>query len=182
MRRPAALLAAALVLGGAATLSFPGAAAAQPPPTSSARLQGTFRLAGRITVAVNVFGERLGQPITRFWTFTPQCPSGPCRSVLLTRRRARRTDRLLLIERSPGHYTGRGRFYAPLRCSGRIYRPGEVAPYMISVRVTTAIVSADGTVVAGRISATYTNPRRTNLTPCVEPPSHDAATYHGHII
>jgi hypothetical protein len=170
------------VLAGAAPAALPGSAAAQSPPVTAARLEGSFRLAGRITVAVNVFGERVGQVITRIWTFHPQCPSGPCPSVLLIRRRAHRTDRLLLIERGPGHYTGRGRFYAPLGCGGRIYRPGEVAPFMVSVRVTTAIVSADGTIVAGRVSATYRNPARTNLTPCVEPPSHDAATYDGHLI
>jgi hypothetical protein len=48
------------------------------------------------------------------------------------------------------------------------------------VTVTQAITTDSG-VVAGRINATYTNRARQNLTRCVEPPSHDAATYHGHL-
>jgi hypothetical protein len=174
--RPAALLiGAALVLAGA-----PPAAQAQTPPPGAARLQGTFQLAGRITTAVNVLGERAGQTFVRTWTFTPQCAAGPCASVTLTRPRAGGTDTVTLTEHQPGHYTGSGQFYAPLRCAGRTNPRGELVPFRVSVTVTTAIVSG-GTTVAGRINATYTNAARTNLTRCVEPPSHDAATYHGHL-
>jgi hypothetical protein len=86
-----------------------------------------------------------------------------------------------LTQRSPGHYAGSAQFYVPLRCAGRLYPQGELVPYRVIVTVTTAIVASDGTVVAGRINATYTNRARTNLTPCVAPPSHDAASYHGHL-
>ncbi len=128
-----------------------------------------------------MLGERTRQTFTRTWTFTPQCAAGPCSSVTLSRPRAGGTDTVLLTERSPGSYTGSAQFYVPLRCSGRLYPQGESVPFSVTVTITTAIVTADGTTVAGRIDATYANRARTNLTPCVEPPSHDAASYHGHL-
>jgi hypothetical protein len=54
-------------------------------------------------------------------------------------------------------------------------------PYTITVRVTAAAIAA-GVDAATRVSAVYTNRSRTNLTPCVAVPGHDAATYHGHLI
>jgi hypothetical protein len=168
----------ALALAGAAVAA--PAAAAQSAPVAAARLQGTFLLAGRITTAVNVTGERRGQAVTRTWTFTPQCPAGPCSTVLLSRQRAGGSDTLLLTENGSGHYTGSGQFYAPLRCRRRTNPRGELVPFQIAVTVTTAIVSGDE-VVAGRVSATYTGRARQNLTRCVLPPSRDAATYHGHL-
>jgi hypothetical protein len=156
------------------------AAAAQTPPAAGARLQGTFLLAARVTMAVNVAGERRGQTFIRTWTFTPQCAAGPCSSVLLTRQRAGGTDTLLLTEQPSGQYTGSGQFYAPLRCRRRTNPRGELVPFQVAVTITTTIVS-DGTVVAGRINATYVNRARQNLTRCVQPPSRDAATYHGHL-
>jgi hypothetical protein len=171
----------AAALGVLAALAAAPAASAQTAPVASARLQGSFELAGRITTAVNVLGERRGQTFTRTWTFTPQCPAGPCSSVTLSRPRAGGTDSVLLTERSPGQYAGSGQFYAPLSCSGRLYPRGQSVPFSVTVTITTAIVDSDGTVVAGRINATYSNRARSNLTPCVEPPSHDAASYHGHL-
>jgi hypothetical protein len=171
------LAAAALALQAMAA----PAASAQTAPIGAARLQGTFELAGRVTVAVNVAGEHRGQTVSRIWTVTPQCPAGPCTSVLLNRTRKRGRDTLLLTERSPGHYAGTGRFYAPLRCRGRINPRGELVPFVVTVTITHAMV-AGGQATADRVNATYMNPRRRNLTRCVEPPSHDAATYHGHLI
>jgi hypothetical protein len=176
MSRRTAALGLVAILAAAAP-----AASAQTAPVSAARLQGTFELAGRITTAVNVLGERRGQTFDRTWTFTPQCAAGPCSSVMLSRPRAGGTDTLILTERSPGQYAGSARFYAPLRCSGRLYPQGQTVPFTVTVTITTAIIDSGGAVVVGRINATYTNRGRSNLTPCVEPPSHDAATYHGHI-
>lgn len=181
-RRTAGMLrrrAAALTI--LASLAVAPAASAQTAPVAAARLQGSFLLAGRITTAVNVAGEHRGQTFGRTWTFTPQCATGPCTSVTLTRPRAGGTDTIVLTEKEPGSYAGSGQFYAPLRCAGRLYPQGESVPFGVSVTITTAIVAADGSVVAGRVNATYTNRARTNLTPCVEPPSHDAASYHGHL-
>lgn len=172
--------AAALGILAALAASAP-AASAQTAPVASARLEGSFELAGRITTAVNVLGERPRQTFTRTWTFTPGCAAGPCSSVTLSRPRAGGTDSVLLTERSPGQYAGSGQFYAPLSCSGHLYPRGQSVPFNVTVTITTAIVEPDGTIVAGRINATYGNRSRSNLTPCVEPPSHDAASYHGHL-
>jgi hypothetical protein len=183
-RRRAAVaraLPVALALAVSATAATAPVATAQTAPISAARLQGSFLLAGRITTAVNVFGERRGQTFTRIWVFNPQCPAGPCTSVMLTRPRAGGHDTLLLTERSAGHYTGAGQFYVPLRCRRRVNPRGELVPFQISVTVTQPITTDSG-VLAGRINATYTERGRHNLTRCVEPPSHDAATYHGHLI
>jgi hypothetical protein len=176
MRHRAAALAVLAALAAGAP-----AASAQTAPVETARLQGSFVLAGRITTAVNVLHERRGQAFTRTWTFTPGCAAGPCSTVTLSRPRAGGTDTVLLTERRPGQYAGSGRFYAPLTCSDRLYPHGQSVPFTVTVTITTAIVASDGTVIAGRINATYSNRARSNLTPCVEPPSHDAASYHGHI-
>ena len=175
------LVAEALALGA---LAAPPVASAQSTSqsTAEARLQGAFQLAGRVTTAVNVRGERRGQTVNRVWTFTPQCDAGPCATVLLSRPRAGGTDTVTLTQTTPGHYAGSAQCYVGLRCAGRLYPQGELVQFRVAVAVTTAIVASDGTVVAGRINATYTNRARTNLTPCVEPPSHDAASYHGHLI
>jgi hypothetical protein len=172
-----ALCATATAIGAGA----PASAFAQSAPISAARLQGRFQLAGRITTAVNVAGERRRQTFSRIWTFTPGCAAGPCTSVTLTRPRAGGSDTVVLTERKPGQYAGRGQFYAPLRCRGRVNPRGELVPFEITVTITSAVVDSSGGVLAGRINAAYTNRGRRNLTRCVEPPSHDAATYHGHL-
>lgn len=176
-RRLAALIALALAAGAA----WAPAASAQGAPGATARLEGSFQLTGRITAAVNVAGERRGQTFSRIWSFSPQCEAGPCTSVVLTRPRAGGSDTVLLTEQSSGYYTGAGQFYAPLRCRGRINLRGELVPFQVSVTITDTTVTSDG-VVAQAVSTTYTNLSRTNLTRCVQPPSHDAATYQGQLI
>ncbi len=155
--------------------------ATPPPPVSAARLQGQFQLAGRVTVAFDVRGERRGERVLRTWTFTPMCPTGPCPAVTLVRSRARGTDTLLLHRTAPARYAGRGSFLAPLRCAGRTYPKGEKVPFTITVRITAAAVS-NGIVVATRVRASYANHKRVNLTPCVAVLGHDGAQYHGHLI
>ena len=169
---------AAVTLAMSATAA---SATAQSPSIETARLQGSFELAGRITAAFNVRGEHVGQMVTRIWTFTSSCPAGPCRTVGLLRARGRGHDSLLLHQLAPGYYVGKGRFYAPLRCGTHINRHGELVPFTIALHITSAIVQ-NGVVIAARINASYLNRRRINLTRCVVLKSHDAATYHGHLI
>jgi hypothetical protein len=163
-------LAAAAVL---AILAFAGSASAQTPATD-ALLNGTFQMSGRVSVAANVRGERTGQVVTRTWTFTPQCTTAPCATVQLVRGRANGTDTIILGQTSTGTYAGSGVFYAPLRCSGRVYPRGQEIPFRITVRIT----ATDGTT-ASAISATYVNRQRTNLTPCIGVLGHDSARYTG---
>jgi len=149
----------------AATAALAPGAAGQPAP----QLQGTFQMTGRVTVAHNVRGEHVGQIVQRTWTFTPLCPTLPCPTVQLVRQRATGTDSLTLHETSPDVYTGDGRYVAPLRCAGRIYRPGQAVPYTITVHVTPT----------GQLRATYVNRSRINLTPCIGVLGHDSARYIG---
>jgi hypothetical protein len=157
-------------------LAVPGlaASASAQPSAPDALLKGTFQMSGRVTVASNVRGERVGQVVTRTWTFTPECTSAPCATVQLVRGRANATDTLTLQRTRTGTYAGSGLFYAPLRCSARIYPQGQEIPFRISVRVT----ATTGTT-ASAISATYVNRERTNLTPCVGVLGHDSARYVG---
>jgi hypothetical protein len=157
------------------------AIAAAPVPTGTAHLNGSFLLAGRVTVANNVRGEYRGQSLHRTWTFTAQCVTGPCAQVTLVRPRAGGTDRLTLNQRSPGYYVGYSTFYRPLRCGSRMYARGERVPFRIAVRVTQALVS-HGQIIASRINATYRNTVRYNLTPCVAYLGYDSASYHGHVV
>jgi hypothetical protein len=170
------------VLAGLLTLAAPLAAAipagARPPLASTARLQGQFEMTGRITVAKRISGEHVGQTIARTWTFTPLCASGPCQTVSLTRQRQAGTDTLVLRLVSADRYSGRGRFYVPLRCGRRTIRRGESVPFKIRVRVTGTALEG-GVPIATQLTASYVNRKRKNLTRCVAKPGHDAAVYSG---
>jgi hypothetical protein len=175
MRRALAFL--TLVLAASPALAATPAAA---PSLGAARLEGPFQLAGRVTVAKLIPGERAGQTVSRTWTFNPACPAGACDTVTLVRARASGADRLLLHRRKPGYYVGDGTFFAPVRCGSQIYVKGAAVPFTITVRVT-GLLAAPGVLVASRVSASYVNRSRRNLTPCVGVLGHDAATYHGHL-
>lgn len=180
MRVRRTTLAAALAITAVASA---GPAAAQTDPTlGAARLAGNFQLAGQITTAVRVPGERKGQTITRTWSFVPTCQIGACPTVGLLRRRSNGADRLILTRKRPGYYVGNGSFYAPLRCGRTMIRRGLLVPFTVSVTVTMALRDPNGTLVATRVNATYTNNARRNLTTCVAVPGHDAASYHGHVL
>jgi hypothetical protein len=177
--------AASALTGLTAAIALAASAQAAPstpaPSPAAARLQGVFQLTGRITVAVDVRGEHVGQKVRRRWTFAPECATGACAAVRLTRQRTGGVDRLTLALRRPGYYTGSGSFYAPLRCGRRTLRHGELVPFTISVQITKAFVFGNA-VLARQISATYTNRRRINLTRCVTPLIHDAARYRGQLL
>ena len=176
-RRARSLLAvtvASLGLGAGA-----GGAAAQPAPGAEARLGGTFQLTGRVTAAHDVRGEQVGEVVLRTWTFTPLCVTGPCAQVRLFRGRANAGDTLILTQGTPGHYSGTGLFFAPLKCAGTVYSAGEEVPFTINVQVTATTTAPDGTVLAQQISATYVNKSRLNLTRCVIVLGHDSARYTG---
>jgi hypothetical protein len=168
--------AAGLIAVAASLAAAP--ARAQPPLAGSARLEGRFQLTGRVTVARHVLGERVGDTVLRTWTFSPLCEVGPCQSVALARQRAAGIDRLVLHLTAANRYTGTGRFFAPLRCGGRVVAKGESVPFRIGVHITGAAL-VNGVSVATHVTASYTNRTRTNLTPCVAVPGHDAAVYQG---
>jgi hypothetical protein len=136
-------------------------------------------MTGRVTVERYVRGEHVGEVVQRTWTFTPLCATGPCAQVRLFRGRASDTDTLILTETAPGHYSGSGRFFAPLKCAGTVYSMGEEVPYLINLQVTATTAAPDGTVLAQQISATYVNKSRKNLTRCVIVLGHDSARYTG---
>ncbi len=174
-----ALVAWALIAAASAAAQAPPAPP-QPAPPAAARLEGPFLLAGRVTVATDVLGEHVGQRVSRRWTFTSPCPTGPCAQVALVRARAGGRDHMILRQVSPGYYVGTGSFYSPLRCGTHIYSRGELVPFRITVRITAAEVLA-GADVASTVRASYTNTSRTNLTACVGILGHDAASYQGQL-
>jgi hypothetical protein len=170
------------VLAGLLLLAAPLAAAiparAQSPLADTARLQGQFELTGRITVAKRIRGEHVGETAFRTWTFSPLCAAGPCQTVALARRRQAGTDTLVLHLVSADRYSGRGRFYVPLRCGRRTIRHGESVPFRIGVHITAAALDG-GVPVATQLTASYVSRKRKNLTRCVARPGHDAAVYTG---
>ncbi len=170
-----ARLAAATLLTVLAAAGLSTSASAQPLAPNPV-LRGSFQMSGRVTAAYDVRGERVGQLVTRTWTFNPLCSTGPCASVQLVRGRSGGTDTLTLQQTGPDAYAGSGLFYAPLRCSGRIYARGQEIPFRIAVRIT-ATTGTD----ASAISATYVNRERTNLTPCIGVLGHDSARYTGQL-
>jgi hypothetical protein len=183
MRRLLAL-ALALALGGA--LAGVGAdPAGGAGLLASARLQGAFAMTGRVTDALNVRGEHVGETVRRAWTFTSTCPAGACSTVALRRARSRTDpfaiDQLTLRRSSAGGYRGTATFLAPQQCAGTRYAKGSAVPFTITVWVTAA-ASIDGQVVASAVRAVYRNPKRIGLTRCVTPPAHDAARYTGKLV
>ena len=177
-RRRSRALVIALAAASLASVAGAGAAAAQPAAVQP-RLAGTYQMAGRVTAAHDVRGEHVGEVVGRTWTFTPLCISGPCAQVRLFRGRANATDPLILTQTAPGHYTGTGRFYSPLKCAGTVYSMGEEVPYRVNLRVTATTTAPDGTVLAQQISATYVNKSRLNLTRSVIVLGYDSARYTG---
>lgn len=175
-------LAVVTVLAGiTAPASARGSALVSESP-APVRLQGTFAMAGTVTIAHHVYGEHRGERVRRTWAFLPQCAIGTCRRVLLARRRSNRRllDLVMLVRQPSGTYRGRGRFWVALRCAGRVIALGGVATETITARVTrTRLIGA--TRFATALSATYTNPRRANLTRCPGGIGHDAASYRGHL-
>jgi hypothetical protein len=171
-------LSLSLVIAAIASAAV-GSAQAQASPR--ARLQGTFTMAGLVTVARHVPGEQAGQHVTRTWTFTPACPAGPCTTVQVVRTRINGSDTVVLHLRPGGFYAGGGIFYVPLGCAGRRYPHGEQVPFKLTVRVT-GKTFVNGTVIATRLAATYRNRARKNLTPCVAVLGHDAARYGGTLV
>jgi hypothetical protein len=145
-----------------------------------ARVTGAFSMRARVTVAVNVRGERAGELLTRRWVITPRgCRGDLCRSLVLERQRGGHRDSRLILRRvGAGRYTGEGSFYVALSCLHRVYARGSRARYRIALRIVTAI-TVGGVRFARRIAATYVNPARSDTTPCPLGPSHDAARYTG---
>lgn len=146
-----------------------------------ARVIGTFVMVARVTAARNVRGERAGQLLVRRWRIVSRgCSGSVCKTLALDRERsAARHDHLTLHRVRAGRYSGRGVFYAALRCRGRTYRRGSRVPYRITLSVQ-ATATVEGIAFARRISASYENPKRSDVTPCPLGPSHDAAVYAGH--
>jgi hypothetical protein len=146
--------------------------------SSAARLQGTWSMNARVTRATNVRGEKKGQRFKRRWTFTSSCVSGPCSTVKLRRERSNKQFDTITLTRAGSTYSGSGKFYLRLRCGGKTYKRGGVARYTIKLKVTKTR-SVQGTKFATRVSATYTNARRVNRTPCAGSLGRDAGTYSG---
>ncbi len=169
----------------AASAGLPDALAAGIPRSTLAatRLQGRFQLAGHVTDATRVKGERKGQNFQRVWVFDPTCAQGPCATVKLSRARSGGVDHLTLRRSgsSPDLFTGTGRFYAPLQCGSRRYTKGASVPFTIGVRID-GVSRVNGVLYASHVHASYVNRSRSNLTPCVAFLGHDAATYHGHLV
>src|SRR5450755_1253575 len=180
-RRGRFALALALVVALLASPAPAASAGSSSPRPRTARLEGFFRLSGRITEAADVGRERTGEVVQRTWAFLPMCTAGACGRVELVRLRHDGRDMLILHRVAPAFYVGRGSFYAPLRCGSRTYPRGESVPFSVGVRVTAAIRFGT-TVLASRLRASYTNRSRSNLTPCVAFPGHDAAVYRGHLL
>ena len=173
-----ALRLAALVAGLGAGLGGSHAAAAPSVPPAGARLSGQFAIAGQVTVASDIPGERVGQTVNRSWSFQSQCDVPQCPTATLIRARASATDTLTLRLQSPAYYVGSGSFYAAVGCGGRVYPRGALVPFTIAVRITAAAPLGSQDVTTS-IRATYINRSRTNLTPCVSALGHDSARYQG---
>src|SRR3954462_9163919 len=156
-----------------------GTGGTAPGSGSSARLQGTWKMSGKVTRADGVRGERKGQKLTRKWTFSSSCASGPCSKVTLRRERSsKQVDKVTLTRFGAGGYKGSGKFYVRLKCNGKTYNRGGIAYYRIGLSVT-SFRTVQGKRFATAIKANYNNTRRVNKTPCPGSIGRDAGTYTG---
>jgi len=176
---PAPAIGLALRAGATPALAA-GPAPAPAPLLAGARLQGFYVVSGIVTTAVGVPGEHRGDHVRRIWALQPPaaCPTGPCETVALIRRRAAGTDKLLLRRRRAAFYSGVGAFLAPVRCGGRLYRKGELVTFTITLQITAVAVQGTDVQATGFV-AHYRNRGRLGLTRCVSPPSYDSASYLG---
>jgi PKD domain len=169
-------LASCVAAAAAGAVAVPAAVRAS---ARDARIQGVFVMRGRVTAASGVLGEHVGQRFTTRWTISPACLQPVCAQLRLQRRRASGgVDTLVLHRRSAGVYTGRGRYFVPLLCKGRLYRAGGEVRFAITVDVT-ATGEASGVAFATGIGGGYRSLRRINHTPCRGNLGHDAAVYRG---
>ena len=99
----------------AATVSVAPAAASPDAPLP--RLEGTWKMRGRIVVAQNLADTKVGDRVADTWVFRPVCAAGSC-DVRLTRRSQRRAFRL---RRKPDSYAGSERYDGTFVCNGREY-------------------------------------------------------------
>ena len=177
----AAATGASLASGRVAGAGAAEAQPAPPAPVGVARLQGTFQLAGRVTVAVNVHGEHLGQIVQRIWTFTSECPVGQCPAIGLSRARANGIDVLVLHRRGPGALRRQHELLRAAALRGPLYPQGQKIPFTITVAITQASRSARSRPRPGSPRPTRTASAST-CTPCVAVLGHDAARYHGQLL
>jgi hypothetical protein len=177
-RRVPVLVVSLLICGGAAGPMLGLARAAG----VDARVMGTFAMRARVTTAVNVLGERVGQRLTRRWVIVARgCNGSVCETLELGRQRGdNHHSKITLYRTGPGRYNGSGVFYAALSCYGKVYRHGSRVPYRITLTVA-ATTEVGGVTFARRITARYNNPSRANRTRCPLGPSHDAARYTGRL-
>jgi hypothetical protein len=147
-----------------------------------ARVMGTFTMRARVTTAVNVLGEHVGERLTRRWVIVARgCNGSVCETLELGRQRGdHRHSKITLHRTGPGRYRGSGVFYAGLSCHGKVDRQGSRVPYRITLTVA-ATTEVGGVMFARRITARYDNPSRANRTRCPLGPSHDAARYRGRL-
>lgn len=150
------------------------------PAAVDARATGTFEMLARVTAAENVPEEHVGQLLRRRWLISPQsCAGSVCQALELDRERSAGIDETLTLSRvAAGTYVGASSFYVALRCKHRTYPHGSLAPYRITLTVSSA-VTVQGIAFARTIAATYENFKRSDSTPCVLDRSHDAARYTG---
>jgi PKD domain len=169
-----------MLLVGAASVSAAHARRTARTAAADARVIGTFAMQADVTEAVNVRGEHRGQLLQRRWTLTAaECEASVCQTLQLQRQRsAGITEAVTLKRTGAGSYAGRGSFYVPLRCKGRLYLHGARAPYSITLAVVTA-EAVQRISFARTIRARYVNRRRIDRTACPLGLSHDAATYSG---
>jgi hypothetical protein len=148
----------------------------------NARVHGTFSMRAKVTAAVNVRGERVGEVLRRRWVITSSdCRRNICRRLRLDRQRSdHHYSRVTLLRTGPGRYRGTGAFETALSCLGTVAPHGSRAVYLITLRVTAA-TTIGGVRFAQRIAATYDNRKRSDTTRCPLGPSHDAARYRGRV-
>jgi len=121
---------------------------------------------GKVTRADGVRGEHTGQRVKRTWSFNSKCNGGACANVVLHKRRGGgHTDKLVLHRSSPGVYSGKGRFYFPIRCAGVVDDRGGEVRFKVTVRIR-GTTSIQGKPFASKLSAKYENPKRINHTEC----------------
>jgi hypothetical protein len=178
VRRVPVLVISLLICGGVAgpMLALSRAAGVD------ARVTGAFTMRARVTTAVNVLGEHVGQRLTRRWAIVARgCNGSVCETLELWRQRGNnRHSKITLHRTGPGRYRGSGVFYGALSCYGKVYPHGSRVPYRITLTVAAA-TQVGGVTFARRITARYDNPSRANETRCPLGPSHDAARYTGRL-
>jgi hypothetical protein len=149
------------------------ATAASAPAGPAPRLEGTWTVSMRFTVAEGLRDRRVGQRVVETWILRPRCSRGPCDVGLL------RAGRTITLSRVGSTYRGTTSFPGAVTCNGRTYPKGTLYVESWVVRVPKSTPGARGARAVRIAGVGVTVGRSRDALPCPPIVSREAVVLSG---